>query len=258
MAAAENAYYVPHGSKWPITGSIGLFCLLGGFASMLNGSESGHIFMMFGAAIFVFMLFGWFGTVIGESEAGIYNDQVDVSFRWGMAWFILSEVLFFAAFFGALYYARELAVPWLGGEGKGVATNTVLWSNFESSWPTNGPTSVGGTFDTIPAFGIPALNTAILLTSGLTCTLAHWALKREDRGKLVAWLAVTVLLGLIFLSFQAVEFSHAYSDLNLTLGSGIYGSTFFMLTGFSRLARDHRCADALCYDAAHHERAFHP
>ncbi len=235
MSAGANSYYIPHGSKWPIIGSIAIFSLLGGFANLLNGAEAGSTFMMIGGAILIYMLFGWFGVVIKESEGGLYNDQVDVSFRWGMAWFILSEVLFFAAFFGALYYARILSVPWIGGEGHGVATNAFLYPNFEAAWPTNGPDSIGGSFDTIPAFGIPALNTAILLTSGVTCTLAHWALKREDRGKLILWLWVTVALGLIFLYFQGVEFAHAYNDINLTLESGIYGSTFFMLTGFHGL-----------------------
>ena len=235
MSAGTNSYYIPHGSHWPITGSIGLFCLLGGFASMLNGSGSGSTFMVIGAIIMVVMLFGWFGIVIKENEQGLYNDQVDVSFRWGMAWFILSEVLFFAAFFGALYYARVLGIPWLGGEGAGAATNAVLYPNFDATWPTNGPEAVGGQFDTIPAFGLPAINTAILLTSGVTCTLAHWALKRQERGKLNFWLAATVALGIIFLFVQGYEFAHAYNDINLTLESGIYGSTFFMLTGFHGL-----------------------
>ncbi|MCP5149937.1 MAG: cytochrome c oxidase subunit 3 [Ectothiorhodospiraceae bacterium] len=234
--ATHDSYYVPHGTKWPIMGSIGLFLMLGGFATMLNGANAGKTFMAIGALVIITMLFGWFGQVIRESETGAYNAQVDVSFRMGMIWFIVSEVLFFAAFFGTLFYARIYSVPWLGGEGmKGVATGPVLWPNFEAAWPTNGPASVGGAFETIPAFGIPALNTAILLTSGVTVTLAHWALKRGDRSALCRWLFATVALGFIFLYFQGVEFGHAYGDLNLTLHSGIYGSTFFMLTGFHGL-----------------------
>ena len=233
MASTENVYYIPHGTRWPITGSIGLFVLLGGFAIQLNGSKIGSTLMVIGFAILVVMMFGWFGTVIRESERGAYNDQVDLSFRWGMGWFIFSEVLFFAGFFGALFYARVLAVPWLGGEGVGgFFTNPVLWSNYESVWPTNGPADIGGAFEIIPAFEIPALNTIILLSSGGTVTMAHWALKREERGKLCWWLFCTIALGILFLGFQAFEFYHAYSELNLTLGSGVYGSTFFMLTGF--------------------------
>ena len=231
--AADEHYYLPAPSKWPIMGSIGLFTLLGGFAFMLNGSKTAPAVMGLGAVILVFMMFGWFGTVIRESERGTYNDQVDLSFRWGMGWFIFSEVLFFGAFFGALFYARVLAVPWLGGEGaNGMATHPFLWPDFESIWPTNGPRDIGGAFETIPAFGIPAVNTIVLLSSGVTVTFAHWALKKNNRVGLIGWLFATVALGVFFLYLQATEFHEAYAELNLTLGSGVYGSTFFMLTGF--------------------------
>jgi cytochrome c oxidase subunit 3 len=181
------------------------------------------------------MFFGWFGTVINESEGGLYGAGVDRSFRMGMSWFIFSEVMFFAAFFGALYYARQLSVPWLGGEGSKFMTNLFLWENFEAGWPTNGPAAVGGRFETIPAFGLPAINTAILLTSGVTITIAHHALKAGNRGVLKIFLALTFLLGFAFVALQAEEYIHAYKELNLTLGSGVYGSTFFMLTGFHGL-----------------------
>ena len=214
-------------------GSIGLFTLLGGFAMLLNGNASADWIMVVGVLILVAMMIGWFGTVIGESESGTYNLQVDLSFRQGMFWFIFSEVLFFAAFFGALFYARIYSVPWLAGEGAGgMMTGPVLWPGYEGAWPTNGPGDIGGLFETIPAFGIPFINTIILVSSGGTVTLAHWALRNNERAKLCWWLFVTVVLGLVFLALQGYEFTHAYSDLNLTLGSGVYGSTFFMLTGF--------------------------
>ena len=189
-----------------------------------------------GAAILIVMMFLWFGEVIGESERGTYNAQVDKSFRMGMMWFILSEVMFFACFFGALLYARQLSLPWLGGEGSENVTNLFLWPEFENTWPTNGPAALGGDFEIMGAWGIPALNTAILLTSGVTLTIAHHALKAGHRGMLTFWLAATFILGFIFLGFQAYEYSHAYTELNLKLGTaGIYGSTFFMLTGFHGL-----------------------
>ena len=236
MAAANGVYYIPHGTKWPIMGSIGLFTLLGGFAMLLNGNASANWIMVVGALIIAAMMIGWFGTVIGESESGTYNAQVDLSFRHGMIWFIFSEVLFFAAFFGALFYARTYSVPWLSGEGaSGIMTGPILWPSYEGAWPTNGPGAIGGVFQTIPAFGIPFINTIILVTSGGTVTLAHWALMKNERGKLCFWLLVTVVLGFVFLALQGFEFGHAYSDLNLTLGSGVYGSTFFMLTGFHGL-----------------------
>ena len=235
MAHADNKYYVPEGSHWPLTGSIGLFAAVGGTAIMLNGGDAGKWIAILGVAILVWMLFGWFGAVIRESESGLYNEQVDRSFRMGMLWFIFSEIMFFAAFFGVLFYARLLSVPWLGGEGTEFFTNFFLWPSYEAAWPTNGPAEMGGDFGTMDAWGLPALNTIILLTSGATITIAHHAIQEGNRKVLNIFLGFTILLGLIFVGLQAEEYIHAYNELGLTLGSGIYGSTFFMLTGFHGL-----------------------
>jgi cytochrome c oxidase subunit III len=233
-AQGGDKYYIPHGSKWPIVGSVALFTTMLGVSIWLNGFTGPWVFYL-GLALVAFMFFGWFGTVIGESQAGTYNADVDRSFRMGMMWFIFSEVMFFGAFFGALYYTRQLSVPWLGGEGSKFLTNLYLWKGFTATWPTNGPAGVGGEFETIPAFGIPALNTAILLSSGVTITIAHHALRAGNRTLLKIFLAATFLLGFLFVYMQANEYMEAYKDLNLTLGSGVYGSTFFMLTGFHGL-----------------------
>jgi cytochrome c oxidase subunit III len=230
--APADKYYVPHGSPWPIIGSVSLFTTVIGAALWLNESSGGPVLFSVGLLMVAFMFAGWFGTVIKESEGRFYNEAVDRSFRMGMMWFIFSEVMFFAAFFGALWYARQYSIPWLGGEGVRVFTNYLLWDNFEAAWPTNGPGQVGGDFEIIPAFGLPAINTAILLTSGVTITIAHHALKSGKRGVLNVFLALTFLLGFTFVFLQAEEYMEAYQHLNLTLGSGIYGSTFFMLTGF--------------------------
>ena len=232
---ADDSYYVPHGTKWPIIGSLGMITMLASAAFWVNDSEIAPWTFLAGALILVFMLFGWFGEVIRESETGMYNAQVDTSFRMGMMWFIFSEVMFFAVFFGALFYARMFSIPWLGGEGTGALTNEILWQDYDSVWPTAGPEGLGGQFQTIPAFGVPFINTLILLSSGLTITLAHHALKTNDRAKLVIWLVATVLLGFAFVYLQIEEYKEAYQHLGLTLGSGIYGSTFFMLTGFHGL-----------------------
>ncbi len=231
MAHAPGKYYVPHGSWWPIVGSIGLFVLMLGAANALNGSGFGWPAFV-GLGIVLFMFFGWFRDVIRESVAGYYSAQVDRSFRQGMIWFIFSEVMFFAAFFGALFYARTLAVPWLGGEGVGFFTNLLLWDGFEAGWPTDGPANVGGEFTPIGPLGLPAINTAILLTSGVTLTIAHHALRDGKRATLLGFLGATWLLGFIFLGLQAYEYVELYRDYNLRLDTGIYGSTFFMLTGF--------------------------
>lgn len=230
MAHTGDHYYVPHGSHWPIVASVGITTMVVGAALAFNGASLSV--MMVGFAMVVFMMFGWFATVIKESLGGQYNEQVDRSFRQGMMWFIFSEVMFFAAFFGALFYARVLSVPWLLGADTGLSTHELLWSTYSETWPTNGPENVGGDFSLVNAWGIPALNTVLLLASGVTITLSHWALKARNQGKMVMWLAATVLLGATFLGFQAYEYIHAYHDLNLTLESGVYGSTFFMLTGF--------------------------
>ena len=228
----RNIYYVPHGSRWPVFASVGLFITMVGFSGWLNEHSWGRMTFFIGLASLLAILFKWFGDVIHESLRGYYNKQVDTSFRMGMMWFIFSEVMFFAAFFGALFYARQYAMPWLNGEGDGVSTNALLWPGFAAGWPSNGPGAIGGHFQTVPAWGLPLLNTLILLSSGVTVTIAHHALKAGHRKQLLWFLGATVLLGASFLYFQATEYMEAYHELNLTLGSGIYGSTFFMLTGF--------------------------
>jgi cytochrome c oxidase subunit III len=227
-------YYVPHSSPWPLFGSITLFCLMSGAVATLDNwlpawsLVPGFVML---ALLFIF----WFHTVIGENQQGMYNLAVDRSFRMGMLWFIFSEVMFFAAFFGALFYARNLAVPWLSGDGVKTFTR-LLWTNFDGAWPSNGPGALGpranGTFETVPAIGLPAINTAILLTSSITITIAHHALLTGHRMRLKIFLAATFLLGFTFVGLQAMEYHEAYTELGLQLGTGIYGSTFFMLTGF--------------------------
>ncbi len=228
----DEHYYVPHGSHWPVVGSVGLLFMMVGVSSWLNGAGPGFYVMLTGVAVIVFMITGWFAEVIGESQRGLYNEQVDRSFRQGMFWFIFSEVMFFAAFFGALFYARNMSIPWLGGASNNFFTNLLLWQGFESTWPTNGPANMGGDYEAMPAMGLPLINTALLLTSSVTVTIAHHALIAGKRAQLAFFLASTFILGFIFVGLQAYEYVHAYQDLNLRLTSGIYGSTFFMLTGF--------------------------
>jgi len=225
MAATSGSYYLPNPSPWPVVTAAGLFTLALGFILLLNNYAPAWALLP-GAAILAFVMFRWFGTVIGESEGGSYNKQVDLSFRWGMGWFIFSEVMFFAAFFGALFYVRQLSGPWIGA-------NEMLWPGYEFTWPTSGPKGVP--FTPMAAWGIPAINTLILLTSGATITWAHWGLLKDNRGQLIFGMFLTVALGITFLSLQMYEYAHAYKELGLTLKSGSYGATFFMLTGFHGL-----------------------
>jgi len=236
--ADHSKYYVPHGTPWPIIGSVALFTMMLGLVSWLN-EWFGPVLFALGFGFLIFMFVGWFRTVINENQDGFYNLDVDRSFRMGMIWFIFSEVMFFSAFFGALFYARTLSVPWIGGEGVKVFNKMFLWKDYTSGWPTNGPAHMSprgdGTFETIPAFGVPAINTLILLTSGVTLTIAHHALRSGKRGVLKFWLAATFLLGFAFVILQANEYHEAYTEKGLQLATGIYGSTFFMLTGFHGL-----------------------
>jgi len=233
----SDAYFVPHESHWPIIGSFALFTFMVGVIAFFNDWAGGWAFIP-GGLLIAFMFVGWFSTVIGESQRGIYNMAVDRSFRMGMMWFIFSEVMFFAAFFGALFYAREFSIPWIGGGGTKFFTGHTLWNSFQATWPTNGPLRVGGNdgeFEVIPAMGLPAINTLILLTSGVTLTIAHHALRAANRKQLTIFLAATFLLGFLFVFLQAEEYHEAYTELGLRLSTGIYGSTFFMLTGFHGL-----------------------
>ena len=220
-------YFVPQPMPWPIMGSTALFLMMVGAVFVFNSHHGGWIAIAIGFMILMYMLFRWFGAVIGESEAGKYGKWEDVSFRWGMSWFIFSEVMFFAGFFGALFYARVLSVPDLAS----LQSQALLWPNFTAHWPSAGP-AFTEKFSPMEAWGLPAINTLLLLSSGVTVTIAHWALKENKRGLLSLFLFFTVALGVMFLAFQATEYGHAYHSLNLKLTTGVYGSTFFMLTGF--------------------------
>ncbi|WP_295627756.1 cytochrome c oxidase subunit 3 [uncultured Nitrosomonas sp.] len=229
MSQESGHYYVPAPSMYPIIGSTAVFFMGSGAALTMNKIELGYGLLGIGFAILIYMLFAWFGTVARESESGKYNDQVDLSFRWGMSWFIFTEVMFFCAFFGALWYMRNLSIPWLMEES--TVLGNEFWTSYDGTWPTSGP-GTHEAFTPMGAWGLPAFNTLLLLTSGVTVTIAHWRLKENRRDGLKLWLLATIALGVLFIGCQAYEYVHAYNDLNLKLTTGAYGSTFFMLTGF--------------------------
>jgi cytochrome c oxidase subunit III len=234
MATDKSAYFVPGPSPWPIIATGAVFSIMFGLVLAVNGIFAGGVIIVLGAALYAYLMFGWFGELVQENLAGHHNAQVDRAFRLGMFWFIASEVFFFLSFFGALYYIRNVSVEWLGGTGYLAATHDLLYDQFAPQWPTAGP-AVEAEFTPMSAWGMPALNTLILLSSGATITWAHWGLKSENRALLVRGLAATVGLGLLFVVLQAWEYQDAYQHLNLTLQSGVYGSTFYILTGFHGL-----------------------
>ena len=227
MTQQTDRYYLPELSHWPITAATAIGCLGFGAAFTVNHFAVGYVLLGAGFLVLAYMFAGWFGMVARESEAGKFNQQVDLSFRWGMGWFIFSEVMFFAAFFGTLFYMRAISVPDLGT----LEHQELLWPGFKSDWPVAGP-GIKETFTPMGAWGIPALNTLLLLSSGATITWAHWGLLKNDRWQLIWGLVMTIALGMAFLGFQIYEYAHAYSELNLKLTTGAYGATFFMLTGF--------------------------
>lgn len=235
MTDKPTTYYVPTQSYWPIIGAIGLLFIAVGAGTTVQqiGSDasSGSWILMLGIGIIIAMMFGWFSDVINESQNGLYSAQMDRSFRQGMSWFIFSEVMFFAAFFGALFYVRHISIFWLGGGSNNEMTGQVLWPEFDAVWPLI--TTPAG--DTTQAMGwqvLPLINTVILLTSSVTLHFAHMALEKDNRQQLKVFLAITVLLGASFLFFQVEEYVEAYRHMGLTLSAGVYGNTFFILTGF--------------------------
>ncbi|MDP9043706.1 MAG: cytochrome c oxidase subunit 3 [Pseudomonadota bacterium] len=226
-------YFVPAPSRFPVLTALGLFFVILGAGQWVNGVEWGKYALIAGFVIWAFTLQQWFRQAISESEEGLYSDRIDVSFRWSMSWFIFSEVMFFGAFFGALYWTRLHALPNLGS-----LDNAVLWPDFRAIWPSAGtgitgsPAGIVDAFQTMKPWPIPTINTLLLLTSGVTLTIAHHALIANHRTRAIAFMWVTVALGMSFLGLQIYEYHEAYTELNLKLSSGAYGSTFFMLTGF--------------------------
>jgi len=226
-------YFVPQPSRHPVLASFGLFWVILGAGQWINGVGWGKYSLFFGLLWLFGVLFQWFREAIGESEEGSYSYKVDLSYRWSMSWFIFSEVMFFGAFFTALWWMRGHSVPALGG-----LDNALLWPDFKAVWPsvaagvTASPAGIIEPFTTMTPFWLPTINTALLLSSGVTLTIAHHLLRENKRTQTILWMWITVLLGATFVAVQAYEYFHAYSELNLKLTSGAYGSTFFMLTGF--------------------------
>lgn len=218
-------YFVPGPSRWPVLAGVSLLITMIGASAWVNSAAWGPELTAIGILSVLVVLYKWFGEAIGESESGLYGERIDLSFRWSMGWFIFSEVMFFAAFFGALFYARTITMPWLGD-----LDHKILWPDFTAHWGNTGPAGTVESFRTMGPFPIPTINTALLLLSGVTLTISHHALRAGHRAQTAIWLFATVLLGAIFMGFQAYEYYHSYHELNLKLTSGIYGSTFFLLT----------------------------
>jgi len=199
----NHPYHLVDPSPWPVIGSIGAIALTFGLVQFMHGH--GLWWIAPGIAILLATLFMWWVDVVKEAEVqGHHTPVVQIGLRYGMALFIASEVMFFAAFFWAFFDASLFPKQAIGGV-----------------WPPEGIM----TFD---PFSLPLLNTLILLTSGCTVTWAHHALREGDRKALVQGLSFTVALGLLFTAVQAYEYAHAPYGFTQT----VFASTFFMATGF--------------------------
>ena len=207
---AKHPYHLVDPSPWPIVGAISALLLTGGMVLFMHGiwGFGGKIVLAAGALGILGTMFFWWRDVVKEATfQGFHTPVVQIGMRYGMALFIASEVMFFAAWFWAYFNAFLFPTEQIG-----------------HTWPPSLPTPVQ-TFD---PFELPLLNTLILLLSGVTVTWAHHALREGDRKGMLQGLALTILLGATFTCVQAYEYSHAA----FTFTGNIYGSTFFMATGF--------------------------
>jgi cytochrome c oxidase subunit 3 len=219
----HHDYHLVDPSPWPFIGSIGAFVMaLGGIALMrwlkdedlvLFGVDTGGwgIFAV-GLLIILYVMYSWWHDVIREGREGHHTRVVDLHLRYGMILFIASEVMFFVAWFWAYFDAALFT------------NEAIQFSRVEvtgGEWPPKG-------IESFDPWHLPLLNTLILLTSGTTVTWAHHALLHDDRQGLKWGLTLTVILGLLFTTCQAYEYSHAAFGFS----GQIYGSTFFMATGF--------------------------
>lgn len=267
MDKKKSSYYLPDPSPWPIIGSVGLGLFFVGFANWLHEGSIGPYLAICGLFVVLYTVTGWFGTLIQESQAGhLHHPQITQSFKWGVIWFIFTEVAFFATFFGALLYVRLVTIPWLGGEHASGSqlTHLLLWPHFSAHWPlfhNPSPSRFVGPHGVMATWGIPAFNTAILLLSGVTITIAHWGILKEKKHTACLFQCCTILLGWFFLFMQVQEYAEAYHEKGLTLASGIYGSLFFLLTGFHGLhvflGTVMLCVIAWRMYAAHFDAAHH-
>lgn len=231
-----SSYYVPPQSKLPFYTAAALFALVIGLTMVLTTDLAVIPFIIAAIAVASVMALSyiWFSAVVNENLTNLHSDQMDRSYRWGMFWFITTEVLFFGAFFATLFHTKLVSLPWLAGE-LGREYNTILWEQFVYTWPllsNPNPEIFSGPKGIIDPLGLPLVNTILLISSSFTVSFAHHALKSNHRRQVVWWLLASILMGAIFLFFQGEEYVEAYQHYSLTLDSGIYGATFFILTGF--------------------------
>ncbi|MEC8460634.1 MAG: cytochrome c oxidase subunit 3 [Pseudomonadota bacterium] len=227
-------------SAWPLFSSLALLLFAFGLVSTIQGDDYGKYFLILGSALLIYVAYGWFKQAIRDGQ-NMNPKQFELSdrvYRWSMGWFIFSEFCLFATFFVVLFYVRMVTLPWLSGSFEASAsrmTHTLLWPSFEGGWPllsAPDPKQFTAPQLAMVAWGIPMINTFILLLSGMTITIAHGCLIKRKITQAVVYQSVTALLGILFLVLQAWEYLEAYQHLGLKFESAIYGNIFYLLTGF--------------------------
>lgn len=209
----KHPYHLVDLSPWPIFTSFSLLFVAGGAVMSMHGHTLGHLVLFLGTISLLASIFCWWRDVIREGLANHHTSYVRQGLRIGMALFILSEVMFFFAFFFSFFKASLFP--------EGILDDAGLWVIAESTWP---PKNI----ETFDPWDIPFMNTLILLLSGTTITWAHQALLENNQKDLVQALGYTILLGVFFSFMQAVEYMHAPFKFT----DGIYASNFYMATGF--------------------------
>ncbi|HET6519951.1 MAG TPA: cytochrome c oxidase subunit 3 [Geminicoccaceae bacterium] len=205
--APPHPYHLVDPSPWPAVGTLAAFVLVIGGLMYMHEVTGGIWVVLLGAAGVIFTMFAWWRDVLREGHQGFHTDVVARGLRVGMVLFIASELLFFVAWFWA-YFWGALVPP----------------MTVETQWPPADVTPVD-------PWDIPFLNTMILLLSGTTVTWAHHELREGNRRATFQALVITVILGVLFTSLQAYEYVHAVHE-GLTITDGIFGSSFYMATGF--------------------------
>jgi cytochrome c oxidase subunit 3 len=205
--AGNHPYHLADPSPWPILGSIAALVSAAGLIWFMH--DMTPWVLPLGILLVLYTMYVWWRDVVNEATfQKVYTSVVQLGLRYGMALFISSEVMFFFAWFWAFFNAAIYPTDEMGG-----------------TWP---PTSASIGVEIFNPWGIPLVNTIILLSSGVTVTWAHHGLRRGDKQTLIRGLWLTVLLGAAFTALQAYEYMNAPFDFT----GGIYGTTFFMATGF--------------------------
>ncbi len=212
--AKNHDYHLVNPSPWPFIGAMAAFVMAIGAVMWMHGGTSAIVIIGFAGVLYT--MFMWWRDIINEAHAGDHTPVVGLHLRYGMLMFIASEIMFFVAWFWAFFDASLFSGEPIQA-ARSLATGGV--------WPPKGT-------EIFDAWHLPLLNTIILLTSGTTVTWAHHALLNKDRKGLIQGLMVTIALGAIFTCVQAYEYAHAAFAFNRDSGGNIYGSTFFMATGF--------------------------